>query len=589
MSRPRSDDTVDQIKSRLNLVDVVQQYVPLRKRGRELWGLCPFHPEKTPSFKVNEQQQSWHCFGCDQGGDLFSFVEQIEKVDFRRALELLADRAGVELPDRSPADRQRSDARRRIVELNKLAAQYYEYVLHSTPAGAPGRDFLARRQVDAETARHFVLGYAPGGANLAAFLTKRGRSLKDAEAAGLLRGGRDFFQLRLVVPIRDERGHVVAFTGRTVLGEDQERRKYMNTPETAAYHKGRVLFGLDGARQAIGERGHAVMMEGQFDVIVAYQFGVTNAVASSGTALTEDQVRLLRRYTDELILMFDNDRAGRTAAERAIDLCGAHEVRTRVARIDGEAKDPDEFLRGGGRWEDVVRSAQAGWEWLIRDAMEGLNPARPDELELAVRKVRGVVGRIPDPAVREAYRKEAALWLGIDERLLVLDGRRGHADPVGARRASPSSSTDSPDDGLPARPRGKTLSKRLDYLLRLLAVRPEAVGRVKAGLQPGDLEEDDRAALERMVEALEGGGVDGLAAELTSFPHEEEQLVRRAWAAPPPRVDDEVVDDLLNQIRRTAANRRRLAIIRHLREAERSGDVAKAAALAAELQATERP
>src|SRR5205807_6593603 len=159
MPRPRSDDTVDQIKSRLNLVEVVQQYVPLRKRGRELWGICPFHPEKTPSFKVNEQQQSWHCFGCDKGGDLFSFIEQMEQVDFRRALELLADRAGVELPDRSPADRQRSDARRRVVELNKLAAQYYEYVLHSTSAGAPGRDFLARRQVDAETARHFTLGY----------------------------------------------------------------------------------------------------------------------------------------------------------------------------------------------------------------------------------------------------------------------------------------------------------------------------------------------------------------------------------------------------------------------------------------------
>ncbi|MBO0687391.1 MAG: DNA primase, partial [Candidatus Dormibacteraeota bacterium] len=145
MPRPRDDDSVDRIKSRLDLVEVVQQYVTLRKRGRELWGLCPFHPEKTPSFKVNPQLQSWHCFGCDKGGDLFSFIQEIEKVDFRRALELLADRAGVELPDRSPADRQRADLRRRILELNALAAKYYEYVLHSTPAGEPGRDLLARR------------------------------------------------------------------------------------------------------------------------------------------------------------------------------------------------------------------------------------------------------------------------------------------------------------------------------------------------------------------------------------------------------------------------------------------------------------
>jgi DNA primase len=587
MSRLRSDDTVDQIKSRLDLVEVVQQHVPLRKRGKELWGLCPFHSEKSPSFKVNPQQQSWHCFGCDKGGDLFSFVELIEKVDFRRALELLADRAGIDLPDRSPGDRQRSEARRGIMELNKLSAQYYEYVLHSTPAGEAGRELLARRQVDAETARHFGLGYAPGGANLVAFLGKRGRSLKDAEAAGLVRSGRDFFQRRLMVPIRDERGQVVAFTGRTVLSEEQERRKYMNTPETAAYHKGRVLFGLDLARQAIGERGHAVMMEGQFDVIVGHQFGVTNAVASSGTALTEDQVRLLKRYTDELVLMFDNDRAGRTAAERAIDLCAGQEMRTRVARVDGVAKDPDEFLRGGGRWEEVLERAQSGWERLIRDAVEGLNPTRPDELELALRRVRAVITRIPDPAVREAYRQEAALWLGIDQRLLVL------ATPVGARLASPSAShseaTGSEGGGLPARPRGKTLTKRLDYLLRILAVRPEAAGRVKGGLPPEDLEEDDRAAFVRMVTTLEAGGPAALAAELTGFPDEEEQLVRRAWASPPPRVDDEEVDELMRQIRRSAAKRRRLAIIRHLRDAERSGDVAVAAALAAELRATERP
>jgi DNA primase len=294
------------------------------------------------------------------------------------------------------------------------------------------------------------------------------------------------------------------------------------------------------------------------------------------------------------VLTFDNDRAGRTAAERAIELCAAHDVRTKVARIEGEAKDPDEYLRGGGRWEDVLRGALSGWERLIRDAVEDLNPARPDELELAVRRAKAVLARIPDPAVREAYRREAALWLGIDERLLVLNSvgapppaLRATSPGKRGRNASPSDRP-APDEGLPERPRGKTLTKRLDYLLRLLAVRPDAVGRVKA-LPPEDLEEDDRAAFVRMVETLETGGSDALAAGLTGFPDEEEQLVRRAWAAPPPRVDDEVVDDLIHQIRRAAANRRRLAIIRHLREAERGGDAATAAALAAELQAIERP
>jgi DNA primase len=584
MTRLRSDDAVNQIKARLDLVEVVQQHVALRKRGRELWGLCPFHPEKTPSFKVSPQLQNWHCFGCEKGGDVFSFVEEIEKVDFRRALELLADRAGVELADRSPADRQRADQRRRMLELNALAAKYYEYVLHSTPAGEPGRDLLARRQVDAETAVRFSLGYAPGGASFVAYLAKRGLSLRDAEAAGLVRGGRDFFQQRLLVPIRDERGQPVAFTGRTVLGGDRERRKYMNTPETAAYQKSKVLFGLDLARRAIGERGHAVLMEGQFDVIVAHQFGVPNAVATSGTSLGEDQVRLLKRFTEEVVLLFDNDQAGRTAAERAVELCEVEGLRTRAARIPGEWKDPDEFLRHGGSWEAVLEEAPTGRERLLRDALEGLNPARPDQLEVAVRRVKEILGRVPDPAVREFYRQEAALWLGIDQRLLVLDGAARQA----ARRA-PAPPHPPPEQVSADSAGGRRLGKALEELLQILAARPEASTRVRGGLLPEIMEDDDRAALTRMVETLEAGGTDALAARLAEFPAEEQALVRRAWMDPPPRQDDEMVDDLVRQIRRSAAKRRRFAIIRHLREAERSGDTARAAALAAELQAEERP
>lgn len=583
MPRPRDDDSVDQIKSRLDLAEVVEQYVSLRKRGREFWGLCPFHPEKTPSFKINPQLQSWHCFGCDKGGDLFSFIQEIEKVDFRRALELLADRAGVELPDRSPADRQRADLRRRILELNALAAKYYEYVLHHTPAGEPGRDLLARRQVDAETARRFSLGYAPGGKNFTAYLARKGLSLKDADEAGLVKGGGDFFQRRLLVPIRNEQGQVVAFTGRTVLAPEQERRKYMNTPETAAYHKGRVLFGLDLARQAIAERGQAVLMEGQFDVIVAHQFGVPNAVASSGTALTEDQVRLLKRYTAELVLVFDNDRAGRTATERAVELSAAQDLRTLSARIPGEWKDPDDYLRHGGSWEEVLRGAQTGWERLIRDALEDLNPARPDQLELAVRRAKEVLVRIPDPAVREAYRQDAALWLGIDQRLLVLGPSAGPRRPLRGPEHDAA-----PEDGFSTAPMGKRLSKRLEELLKVLVARPEAAKRVRDALLPEDLEEDDLEAFNRVVGTLAEGGMDAPAA-MAAFSDVEQALVMQAWTHPPPRVDDEMVDDLVRQIHESAAKRRRLAIIRHLREAERNGDWERAKALEAEVKAAERP
>ena len=258
---------------------------------------------------------------------------------------MLAERTGVELRTEAPQARERSQLRKRIIEINGLAAKYYQYVLNSTPTGEIGRTLLERRGVSVETAEKFGLGFAPaGGTSLAQFIRSRDKSIADATAARLVRDGQDFFRNRLIVPIRDERGQVVAFVGRTVADDP---RKYVNSPETPAYSKGRVLFALDLAKEGIGTRGFAVLVEGQFDVIVAHQFGVTNAIATSGTALTEDQVRLLKRFTDEVVLAFDGDSAGKQAAFRAIEQHAALGIHTRVVSL-GAAKDPDEFLRGGG-------------------------------------------------------------------------------------------------------------------------------------------------------------------------------------------------------------------------------------------------
>ena len=557
-----SEDARDQIRSRLSLVDVVQQHVRLQKRGRELWGLCPFHPEKTPSFHVTEQKQSWYCFSCQKGGDMFAFVQEVEKTDFVGALRILADMANVELPERTGPAQQRAQLRRRLLDLNRLAAQYYEYVLWSLPAGEPGKQLLERREVGEETARRFGLGYAPGGGNLTAFLRKRGHSIQDAAEAGLVRGGRDFFQQRLVVPIRDERGQVLAFTGRTVV--DGEPRKYVNTPETPAYSKGRVLFALDLARGSIQDRAHAVLMEGQFDVIVSHQFGVTNAIASSGTALTGDQLTLLRRFTDEVVLMFDNDRAGRAAASKAIELI---QTGVQVAELTGEAKDPDEFLRGGGDWDQVVRAARPGWECWIRHEIEDLNPRDPADREAGVKRIRDVLGRINDPAQRDTYAEVAGRLFEIEPGLLLaLSGTPARRPP------------DAPAvPGLAPSGPGNKLTKSVGYLLQVLAVRPEALARVLGILDPADLEDDDRAAYLRVVTALESGGLDGLSSD-------EQALIRHAWARPPHATEDEVVDGLVRRIQGQARRRRALAMIDTLREAERRGDHAQANALEAQLK-----
>ena len=250
MSPPTSDDAFAEVKAKVDLVKVVQEHLRLTKRNKELWGLCPFHQEDSPSFKVNPQMQTWYCFGCQRNGDVFTFVELIEKTDKRGALQMLAERAGVELKRLSPEQKERSDSRRRLLAMLKLAAQYYEYVLWSTPAGEVGRRLLADRDVSEETARRFQLGYAPAGLGFAEYLRSKKRSLADAQEAGLMRrDGTDFFAQRLVIPIRDERGQPLAFTARTVRAD--EPRKYINSPETPAYIKGRVIFGLDLARDEI--------------------------------------------------------------------------------------------------------------------------------------------------------------------------------------------------------------------------------------------------------------------------------------------------------------------------------------------------
>src|SRR3982075_2615229 len=245
-----SDDAFAEVKAKVDLVKVVQEHVRLTKKNRDLVGLCPFHQEDTPSFTVHPDRQFWYCFGCQRQGDVFTFVELIEKTDKRGALQMLAERAGVELKKLSPEQKERSDSRRRLLAMLKLAAQYYEYVLWSTPAGEPGRRLLTDREVGEETARRFQLGYAPAGRGFAEYLRAKKKSLQDAQEAGLLRrDGTDFFAERVVIPIRDERGQPLAFTARTVRQDEQ--RKYINSPETPAYVKGSVVFALDLARDEI--------------------------------------------------------------------------------------------------------------------------------------------------------------------------------------------------------------------------------------------------------------------------------------------------------------------------------------------------
>ncbi len=431
-------DTVAEIKARLDIVEVIGGYVSLQRSGREFKALCPFHAEKTASFTVSQERQAWYCFGCQEGGDLFSFVERIERTDFRQALELLADRAGVEVVTSGRGGQPGSGReRRRTLELNAKAQAYYEHVLWSTAAGEPGRQLLEHREVGEELARQFGVGFAPAGGiagdALARYLSSREAKPEELVAAGLAqsqRGSmRDRFRHRLLFPIRDERGGTIGFGGRA-LGDAMP--KYLNTPDTTTYHKARSIYGIDLARTAIEQRHAAVIVEGYFDVIAAHAAGVENAVASSGTALTRDQVRALARYAPTLVLCFDGDNAGRAAASKAVDVVAAEGLQARICTLPDGVKDPDELVRRDpAAFAAMINDSPPEWQVLIDGALAGGEGGNVDARRAAAERAVAVLIRIPEASTRDLYVQQAARRLDVATGSLAQDVARAQKQSPG--------------------------------------------------------------------------------------------------------------------------------------------------------------
>src|SRR5947208_2296037 len=420
-------DAVQEIKHRLDLVDLISEHLRLQKAGRDLKGLCPFHQEKTPSLYVSPEKQLWHCYGCGKGGDQFSFIELIEHLDFKGALRLLAEKTGVILEESPGAGRQR-ELKRTIVRLNALAAQYFHHILMENPAGQRALVQLESRGVTRASMTEFQLGFAPAGQrkdNLIRFLRKHGATDSEMLEAGLgIRpegGGElwDRFRQRIIIPIHDERGELIAFGGRVI--DDSAQPKYLNTSQTALYDKGRTLFNLHRARKSIHELKHAVLMEGYFDAITASQATVPNVVTTSGTALTEHQVRLLKRETQELLLAFDRDDAGLNATQRAIELASKSGMHIKVVRVP-QAKNPDDYLRAHpDGWPSLREHALPEWEYLLRQVLASLDLTEAEDRRRGADLVIPVLAKIPEASVLEIYAQQAAGWLRIEPAALLRD------------------------------------------------------------------------------------------------------------------------------------------------------------------------
>jgi DNA primase len=514
-----TDDAVAEIKARLDILEVVGGYVTLHRSGGQHTGLCPLHPEKSPSFVVSQPKQVWHCHGCHEGGDIFTFIQKIERVDFARALEILAERAGVELERaKSPAGGGAA-RRRRILELNDRAARFYEHVLWNLPAGEPGRHLLAERGVDPALARLYRVGFAPAGGqeerDLTRYLVRRDAQPAEIAAAGLTARGRDLFRHRLVFPISDERGQVLAFGGRA-LGE--VRPKYLNTPETGVYHKSSALFGLEQARDALRAKREVVVVEGYFDVLAAHAAGVLHTVASSGTALAREQARLLARQADSAILCFDGDEAGRMAASRAVDVCAAEGLPTRIAVMPEGVKDPDEMVRQDpAAFAALIAGAAPEWQvlvdWAIGDA-----GSRVEERRSAAERVVAVLVRIPTAATRDLYVQEASRRLGLSAASLAADVARALSRPArGAVRVTAPPIAESPPDasqageaaeGLEDDDPGHPLLPWEEYLGTYVLHRP-ALARLLVGTMGFAVDELASPQVRRLV-AIAVGVPDGV-------------------------------------------------------------------------------
>ncbi len=583
----------EQIRERVDVVDLVGEYLTLKGAGQGSFKtICPFHGEKTPSFYVNRQKQIWHCFGCDKGGDIFSFIMEMEGVEFPEAMQILAKKAGVELPK---YERGNSDRNARLKSINGFAEKVFRKYLESD-SGKMTRDYLEKRGISEALAEKFGLGYAPKSWDaLLGMASKKKIGAAEVMEAGLAlrsKGGTgnmiDRFRHRLMVPLRDHHGNTVGFTGRVLDPEDSP--KYMNSPQTAVYDKGAILFGLDLAKTAIKVERAVVVVEGNLDVVASHKAGVENIVASSGTALTSRQISLLKRYTTTLIFSFDADAAGFEAARRGMRLASQLGCDVRVASIPPElGKDPD----------DVVQANPDAWKQLVEKHVDKMQfffdrlVANVDHNDVQAKKIAGKeflpeVASIADKIEREHWTKRFAETVGVPTetvREMVL----GFAEGKKAPKAKASVSA----EAVPEQSQKKTfkVDKTLELLFSLALLDQTSLKQLVEELAEDDLADSDYKPLYVQLVLIYTAG--NLSPEQSLFEAFRAQLsanepdlvphVDRIALASDHYVgtestshrDKATLHDLVHQVKDRSKREKRASVLADLKRAEHANDTAR--------------
>lgn len=481
------EDTIAQVVDRSDIVSVISSYVPLRHAGRNFKANCPFHHEKTPSFIVNPEKQIFHCFGCGAGGNVISFVMQQEHLEFPEAVRLLAEKAGITIPEQGDRDAKAPQIKPQIKKLNALTAEYYHQnlLVDKSVAVTKAREYLQSRGMSLAMAKQFQLGFAlEQWDGLLEFLKRRNVPIALIEKAGLIiaqsrtGGYYDRFRKRIIFPIFDSRGDCVAFGGRALPGEDEV--KYLNSPETPAYTKGDHLYGFHWAKDAIGRSDEAVVVEGYLDFVTPFQAGVGNIVASLGTALTVEQVRLIRRYTHNIVMLYDADPAGQNAMLRSLDMLVDEGMTVRVATLtDGE--DPDSFVRkfGGEKFQEQIKTADSLFDFKLKFLIQHHGDKSVEARAKVSSEMIPTISRFPSMVVQAEYVKRLAQTLFLSTDALHKEMSRVSKKEPAPRRTFAAVSA---DGAVPTRAAARPVEENL---VRLMLDVPEFIPltREAAGLE----------------------------------------------------------------------------------------------------------
>lgn len=558
-----SEELIDDIKNSNDIVDIISQYVILKRSGRNFFGLCPFHKEKTPSFSVSPDKQIFHCFGCGAGGNVIHFISKIENVDFKESLEILAERAGIALPTlEGGADSKKQFLKEKVYEINKEAAMYYHEMLYKD-ISKPAQEYVKKRKLDNKTLKDYSIGYAPANSNLYKFLKQKGFTDEEILASDLVNKYNnnfvDRFRNRLIFPIQDVRNRYIAFGGRVL---DNSLPKYINSPENIVYSKARNLYGLNVAKKSKLEK--LIIVEGYMDVVSLHQRGIENVVASCGTALTEAQGRLLRKYAEKIIISYDSDGAGQAATLRGLEILTNLGCDIRILQMEG-AKDPDEYVikYGNGRFNNLVDKAISLVEFKVKVLKKDLDLSNVNDKIKFLNEIAKLLSTVDNKMEQEVYIDTISREYSISKEAIYAEINKLNYSRNQGKKTLESNykrSVIKKKETLP-----ETLVKRENMIIGiLLNGKEEVYNQIKNILLPEDFKkEENKKIMKTLYEEFEKGN-SNINNILEIFNDNEEIIsILTGLMADDYEIKDDkkAIEDLINNYKKEKLNNRKREII----------------------------